>query len=179
VELDCGICRVRSWRKADRASLVKNANNRRIWETVRDRFPHPYTDEAARRWLGTVVGAEPELHFAIDIGDQAVGGIGLAPGVDVERFSAEIGYWLGEPYWGRGIATAALSVTVEHALKNLGYIRIFAIPFATNPASARVLEKTGFVKEGVMSRSAVKDGRVIAQLLYAVTRKSGDPPVEI
>jgi RimJ/RimL family protein N-acetyltransferase len=117
----------------------------------------------------------PEVDFAIEAGGEAAGGIGLRLGQDVERFSAEIGYWLGEPFWGRGIATAALSATVKHAFAELGLIRIFAIPFAGNEASLRVLEKAGFLREGVLRRSAVKEGRVLDQLLYAVTREEPYP----
>lgn len=178
MEIDCGICRVRSWRRRDREPLVRQANNVAVWRNLRDRFPHPYTDRAAREWIAHCLSASPELDFAIDVGGEAVGGIGLQPGADVERFSAEIGYWLGEPFWGRGIATAALRGTVAHALRELELVRIFALPFSTNLGSARVLEKAGFSLEGILRSSAVKEGRFLDQRLYAITR-GNDPSAAI
>jgi len=172
MEIDCGVCRVRSWKKSDVDSVVRHGNNVKIWRSLRDRFPHPYTREAAREWIEFARACRPEVDFAIEVGDEAVGGIGLKPGIDVERLSAEIGYWLGESFWGRGIATAALSATVAHAFRELGMIRVFAVPFATNEASVRVLEKAGFTREGLLRRSAVKEGRVIDQWLYAVTTET-------
>src|SRR6059058_3224323 len=123
---------IRSWRTADIASLVKHANNANIARQLRDRFPHPYTASDARRFLETVVGARPPTTFAIDVNGEAVGGIGFSPGSDVERYSAEIGYWLGEPFWGRGIATEALSAVTAYAIEQHLLTRIFAVPFAWN-----------------------------------------------
>jgi RimJ/RimL family protein N-acetyltransferase len=100
---------------------------------------------------------------------EAVGGIGLTLKNDVERCSAEIGYWLGEAVWGRGIATAAVQALTDYGFKAFGLTRIFAVPFANNPASMRVLEKVGYVREGVMRRSAIKGGVVLDQVLYAIT----------
>jgi len=171
VEIDCGICKVRSWKKSDVDSAVRHGNNINIWRNLRDRFPHPYTREAAREWIEYSRACKPETDFAIEVGGEAVGGVGLKPGLDVERYSAEIGYWLGEHFWGKGIATAALAATVTYAFRELGMIRLFAVPFATNLASARVLEKAGFTREAVLRSSAVKEGRVLDQWLYAVTRE--------
>ena len=106
MEIDCGICKVRSWRLEDAESIVRHANNRKIWLNVRDRFPHPYTDTDAQNYLKHVVSTQPEINFAIDLVDEAVGGVGFVLGTDVERHSAEVGYWLGESVWGRGIPTA-------------------------------------------------------------------------
>ena len=170
MELDCGICRVRSWKKSDVDSVVRHGNNIKIWRNLRDRFPHPYTREAAREWIEFATVCRPEVDFAIEAEGEAVGGVGMKPGIDVERLSAEIGYWIGEPFWGKGIATAALSATVAYAFRELGMVRVFAVPFATNLASARVLEKAGFVREAVMRSSAVKEGKVLDQWLYAITR---------
>jgi [ribosomal protein S5]-alanine N-acetyltransferase len=172
VEIDCGICRVRSWKKSDVESLVRHGNNLNVWRNLRDRFPHPYTREEAREWIEFSRACKPEVDFAIEAAGEAIGGIGLKPGIDVERYSAEIGYWVGEAFWGRGIATAALAATAAYAFRELGLMRIFAVPFATNQASARVLEKAGFTREAVLRRSAVKEGIVLDQWLYAITRET-------
>jgi RimJ/RimL family protein N-acetyltransferase len=170
MRLPLGVCDVRSWRPGDAAALAEHANNRTVWLNLRDRFPHPYTRHDARAFLASVVGARPETHFAIETDGAAVGGIGFRIQTDVERIGAELGYWLGEAYWGRGIATAAVRAVTEHAMRAHGLVRVFALPFAHNRASARVLEKAGFTLEGIMRSSAVKDGRVVDQLLYARIR---------
>jgi RimJ/RimL family protein N-acetyltransferase len=170
MRLPLGVCDVRSWRRADGAAVVEHANNRRVWLTLRDRFPHPYTRRHARRFLASVIGARPETNFAIEVDGSAVGGIGFHIQTDVERIGAELGYWLGETYWGRGIATAAVRAVTEHALTAHDLVRVFALPFAHNRASARVLEKAGFALEGVLRSSAIKDGHIVDQLLYARIR---------
>ena len=169
MEIDCGICKVRSWRLEDAESIVRHANNRKIWLNLRDRFPHPYTDTDAQNYLKHVVSTQPEINFAIDLAGEAVGGVGFVLGTDVERHSAEVGYWLGETVWGQGIATAALKGSTRYAMTQCGLWRVFAVPFSENAASIRVLEKAGFVREGLMRRSAVKEGRILDQVLYAFT----------
>ena len=111
---------------------------------------------------------QPETGFAITIGQEAVGGIGFNQQRDIERVSAEIGYWLGESLWGRGIATEALAAVTQYAIEHHKLTRVFAVTFVSNPASCRVLEKAGYVLEGRLRRSAVKDGVVIDQLQYAI-----------
>src|SRR6266511_3022587 len=161
MRLDCGFRVVRSWRPGDEESIVRHGANRNIWLQLRDRFPHPYTHADAEGWLAYALQAQPETNFAITLEDEVVGGIGYRFGTDVERFSAEIGYWLGEALWGRGIATAALRAVTRHAFETHELNRLFALPFARNFASIRVLEKAGFVREGVLRCSAVKDGVVL------------------
>jgi RimJ/RimL family protein N-acetyltransferase len=170
MRLSLGVCDVRSWRPGDATALVAHANNRKVWLNLRDRFPHPYTARDARSFLKSVIGARVETSFAIEVDGAAVGGIGFHVQSDVERIGAEIGYWLGEAYWGRGIATAAVRAVTEHALATPGLWRVFALPFADNRASARVLEKAGFTVEGRLRSSAIKDGRILDQLLYARIR---------
>src|SRR5581483_2612690 len=144
MELRLSKCCVRSWTLADAASLAEHANNRRIWELLRDRFPHPYTRAHAVAFLRHVRSSAPETSFAIDVGGEAVGGIGFMLQSDVERVSAEIGYWLGEPFWGRGICTDAVRAVTAYAIEQHGLTRVFAVPFAHNTPSQRVLEKAGF-----------------------------------
>ena len=169
MQLSLSKCDVRSWKVDDLASLVAYADNRKIWLGLRDRFPHPYTKRAGRDFLRSTLTQRPETNFAIAVGGEAVGGIGFAMMPDIERVSAEIGYWLAEPFWGRGIATEALVAVTRYAIATHGFTRVFAVPFATNAASCRVLEKAGFVLEGRLRRSAIKDGVIIDQLQYAFT----------
>jgi [ribosomal protein S5]-alanine N-acetyltransferase len=175
MHLDCGPCLIRSFRASDLEALVRHANSRAVWLQLRDRFPHPYTTADGLAWLRYVSEAKPETNFAIEADGEAVGGIGLVLGTDVERYSAEIGYWLGERVWGRGLATAAVRALTPWAFAAFGLGRIFALPFAGNRASRRVLEKAGFALEGMLRRSAVKDGRVHDQALYALVDEAFVP----
>ncbi len=170
MELLTGPCSVRSWQWSDRYSLIQQANNRKIWINVRDRFPYPYTNDDADRWLAFAKSARPETNFAIAVEGSAVGGIGFALQEDVNRVTAEIGYWLGENFWGRGITTAALRAVTRYAFENFDLCRLYASVFEWNRASCRVLEKAGYFCEGTMKQSAIKDGRTIDQFLYAITR---------
>jgi RimJ/RimL family protein N-acetyltransferase len=163
-------CQVRSWRIEDAACLAQHANCRNVWLNMRDSFPHPYTLEDAQNFLRVAVAESPEVKFCIDCRGEAVGGIGLRPWTDVERFSAEIGYWLGEAHWGRGIATEAIRAVTRHGLDPLGLHRIFALPYARNAPSLRALEKAGYICEGRLRKSAFKDGRFEDQLMYALTK---------
>lgn len=170
--LDC--CTVRSWEYSDVDTIPAYANNRNVWMNLRDAFPHPYTKQSARDWIRGVKQRSPETSFAIAVDDEAVGGIGFMLHPDVERVSAEIGYWLGEPYWGRGITSAALRAMTTYAMETHGLTRVFAVPFAWNAASCRVLEKAGYVLEGRLRKSAIKDGRLTDQFQYAFI--APDPP---
>jgi RimJ/RimL family protein N-acetyltransferase len=160
-------CTVRSYRPTDAESLALHANNRKIWLNLRDGFPHPYAIEHANIFIQRSINAKPETNFAICVEEKAVGGIGFTLHTDVERISAEIGYWLGEPFWGRGIVTEALKAITGYAIKNHEIRRVYAVPYETNEASFRVLEKSGYILEGRMRKSAIKDGKVIDQFLYA------------
>ena len=141
-------CALRRWRTEDASSLVLHANNLNVARHLRDRFPHPYTRTDAQAFLKATSTADPQTNFAIDVNGESVGGLGYVPGTDVERYSAEVGYWLGETCWGRGIATEALRLFTEHAFTDLRFLRLFAVPLADNMASVRVLEKCGFSLEG-------------------------------
>jgi [ribosomal protein S5]-alanine N-acetyltransferase len=160
-------CTVRPWRDSDVDALAEHANNINVARHLRDRFPHPYTRQHAREFLAFAASLEDQSNLAIEVDGAAVGAIGYVPGHDIERFSAEIGYWLGEAYWGRGIATEALRLTTEHAFRQRRLLRLFALPFADNTASLRVLEKAGFVREGLLRASSVKYGVPRDQWLLA------------
>jgi RimJ/RimL family protein N-acetyltransferase len=171
MELEFPGGRIRSWQAADAPSLARHANNRKIWLQVRDRFPHPYTLEAAEGWVTLAPAADPETQFAIEVNGEAAGGIGVFLQQDVERYSAEIGYWLGEAHWNRGIATAAVQRFTDYAFDRYGLCRLYANVFVTNPGSCRVLERAGYQLEGRLRQSAVKEGQVLDGFLYAALRE--------
>jgi RimJ/RimL family protein N-acetyltransferase len=159
-------CTIRPWRLSDADALVRHANDIEVARHLRDRFPHPYTHQNAQTFLTHAI-TEGGSNFAIDVEGEAVGAIGYVLGTDIERYSAEIGYWLGRQVWGRGIATDALTAVTEHLFRERIVLRLFALPFATNLASIRVLEKAGYEREGVLRSSCVKQGTVRDQALYA------------
>jgi [ribosomal protein S5]-alanine N-acetyltransferase len=164
-------CRLRPFRAGDQFSMARYANNRRIWINLRDRFPHPYTLTKAEAWIREVADQDPPTQFGIEVESDVVGGIGLTLGEDVHRRSAEIGYWLGEPFWGHGIMSEVVPAFTEYALTTFDLSRIHAGVFEWNPASARILEKAGYILEGRLRKSVTKDGRIIDQLLYARVRE--------
>jgi ribosomal-protein-alanine N-acetyltransferase len=164
-------CVIRRWRTRDAVSVVRYANNYNVSRYLRDRFPFPYTMAHARAFLAGAVGEEEgETKFAIEVDGEAVGGIGVIPGADIERFSAEIGYWLGEPFWGRGIATEAVRAVSQYAFESFDLCRLEAGVFEWNPASMRVLEKAGYSREGRTRLSVTKDGRTGDHVLYGLVR---------
>jgi len=168
--LELGDVRVRNWRKDDLDAILRYANNPKIASNLRDQFPHPYTRRDALEYLGYVRSQEVPTSFAIEYGGEAIGGIGYRLGTDIARLSAEMGYWLAEPFWGRGLTTRAVSAATEWGFDSYRIIRIFAMAFSHNVASMRVLEKAGFEREGLMRRSAIKNGVVLDQVLYAKVR---------
>jgi RimJ/RimL family protein N-acetyltransferase len=171
VTLDLGVCVLRPWRRGDEASLAQHADNSAVSRNLKDTFPHPYTLADAEAWIGRNVDAERLTNFAIIVDDAAVGGIGIIAGTDVDRRSAEIGYWLAEPYWGRGIATAALRAVTEWAFATFDLVRLQADVYEWNPASARVLEKAGYTLEGRQRKGVTKDGVTMDRLVYVIVRE--------
>ncbi|HEV8111815.1 MAG TPA: GNAT family N-acetyltransferase [Planctomycetota bacterium] len=163
-------CTLRPWRRGDEEALAKHANNRNVWLNLRDLFPHPYTRADAKAWIRSNVGADPVQNFAIDVEGEAVGSVGIAPQTDVARRSAEIGYWLAEPFWGRGIMTEAVRAATEHGFRAFDVVRMHAAVFASNPSSMRVLEKCGYAREGWLRQSVWKDGQLLDSALYAKLR---------
>jgi RimJ/RimL family protein N-acetyltransferase len=168
--LDLGDLKVRSWRRDDLKALVQHANNPKIAANLRDQFPHPYTRRDGIDFLEYAQTQEPESSFAIEYNGEAVGGVGFLMGRDIARISAEMGYWLSEDHWGHGIATRAVAAMSDWAFDNYKLTRVYAMAFAHNAASIRVLEKAGFEHEGVMRKSAIKNGVVLDQILFARVR---------
>jgi [ribosomal protein S5]-alanine N-acetyltransferase len=158
---------LREWRRGDEPSLVRHANNRNVWINLRDIFPQPYTQADARSWIRLATTHGLNLVFAIDVDQFAVGAIGVRLGDDVHRHSAEIGYWLGEEYWNRGIVTEAVIAVTEYAFNTLAMTRLHAEVFQWNTASMRVLEKAGYLREGVLRKSVYKDRQWVDEVVYA------------
>jgi [ribosomal protein S5]-alanine N-acetyltransferase len=158
---------LRNWTSDDIGSLVRHADNPRVAAMMRDGFASPYTQEDARRFIDLATAPGPNLFLAIEVDGEACGGIGIHPLDDVYRRSAEIGYWLSESCWGRGIATDAVRAIVPVAFGMFDIIRLQAGIFAGNQASMRVLEKCGFVREAVHTRAITKNGVTMDEIVYA------------
>ena len=167
MRLECTRCVVRDWARTDKDALLRFANNRNVWRNLTHRFPHPYTEADAERWFCFLESMAEPTAWAIEVDGHAAGGIGVRLREGTFIKSAEFGYWLGEPYWGRGIMTEAVKRVVPYAMSRFGLIRLESPVFEWNPASMRVLERCGFVREGVARASGFKDGQVIDQVIYA------------
>jgi len=163
-------CTMRPWRLDDADLIARHANNRKVWLGLRDLFPHPYTIQDAHEFLQRAISEETTTKFCIEVNEGAVGGMGIHLGQDVHRQTATLGYWLGENFWGRGIMTEAVAALTGFCFDNFLLRRIAAEVFINNPASARVLEKAGFVLEGRLKNYVIKDGELLDSLLYAKTR---------
>jgi RimJ/RimL family protein N-acetyltransferase len=159
-------CTLRQWKMDDAEALVRHADNINVARQLRDRFPHPYTRANASIFLKAATTVAEPSNLAIEVDGEAACAIGYVAGIDVERYSAEIGYWLGESYWGRGIATEALVLVTNYVFTTANLLRLFALPFADNAASMRVLEKAGYVREAILRSSSVKYGKPRDQALY-------------
>jgi [ribosomal protein S5]-alanine N-acetyltransferase len=170
MHVDCGPCVVRNWTKDDQASLLEFANNRNVWRNMTHRFPHPYTEADATSWFGYLAEMPEPTHWAIEIDGRAVGGVGVDLGEGVYEKSGHFGYWLGEPFWGQGVMTATVRTICDKIMSRYGLCRLEAPVFEWNPASMRVLEKCGFIREGILKRSVYKDDQLIDTVLYARTR---------
>ena len=170
MDVDCGVSRVRPWRRSDRADLLAIADDRAVWRNLSHRFPHPYTEAEANDWLAFNESAADDTRWAIEVDGRVAGGIGIEPGEGVFAKKANFGYWLGRPYWGRGLMTATVRATVDAIFHTFDLSRLEAAVYAWNPASMRVLEKSGFVREGVLARSIFKDGEIVDSVLYARLR---------
>ena len=156
----------------DAPSIYEHANDAEVAQNLRDVFPMPYTYQDAVAYIASCAGAgeERQLCRAIVADGKAVGSIGLFLQGDVYRKSAELGYWLGRPYWGQGIMSRAVMLLCQEGFERYDICRIFAEPYATNLGSRRVLEKAGFVLEGVMRKSVIKNGVILDSCLYALVK---------
>jgi RimJ/RimL family protein N-acetyltransferase len=162
---------VRSFRTSDAADIARAADNRKIWRNLKDQFPHPYAIEHAEAFIAYCQAADPESAFAIEVDGRAVGVVGFERRADIWRRSVEIGYWLAEDCWGRGVASEVVRAITAWAFDTWDINRIWAGVFDWNTASARALEKAGYVLEGRLRHSAIKDGTPVDELIYAVVRE--------
>lgn len=163
---------LRKWQPDDVEAVTQYANNAKIAANLRDAFPHPYTSADAEGYVLSCVqsGDEGQICRAIEVDGKAVGSIRIFVGSDVYRRSAELGYWLAEEYWGKGIMTEAVREICEEAWNRFDVVRIYAEPFARNAGSRKVLEKAGFVLEGVMKQGVFKNGETLDYCMYALCR---------
>ena len=155
----------------DAEALAAGINNRSVWLHLRDWVPHPYTVADAIAYLERVATPQPEHAVCIEVDGRVGGGMSIRIGSDIHRRTAELGYWLAEPLWGRGIMTAAVRAFAPACLAHFDLDRIFATTASNNPASARVLEKAGFTFEGRLRKNALKNGEVLDSLMYAWVRE--------
>ncbi len=162
--------KLRPWHISDLDHLVKFANNNNIAKYMTNQFPHPYAPENGKVFISFATGETPERLLAIDVNGVAVGGIGIHPQQDIQLKNAELGYWLAEPYWNKGIMNRAIKQMISYAFENFEIERIFARPFGTNLASQKVLEKAGFVLEARFEKTLFKNGEYLDELVYAVRR---------
>ena len=151
------VVQIRPWKPEDAGPLAAICNNKKIWLNVRDTFPHPYTVGNAVEWIAFTLNQKPVKNMAVVYNGNIAGSIGVMEKEDVYRKSIEIGYFLGERYWGKGIATTAVGLLVEYIKNNFDVIRIYAEVFGHNAASMKVLEKNGFHLEGVRKKAVIKN----------------------
>jgi len=159
---------IRNLRETDAVNLVKYGDNKKIWDNMRDYFPHPYKPEDAVSFINLILGKEPITTFAISYNDQLIGIIGYNLQTDIYSHTAEIGYWLAEPFWGKGFILKAIKLAIEHAFSVTDIKRLYTSVFEHNIASVKVLEKAGFVYEGKGIKAVVKNGEYYNDLRYAL-----------
>lgn len=168
-------CSIRPWRMEDAPALAQALNSKKVQDNLRDGLPYPYTERDAAAYIATMLAAEPSavFAFAITAENKAVGSIGAFRQGNIHSRTAELGYYIAEPYWGKGLCTAAVRDICRYLFTQTDILRVFAEPFANNAGSCRVLEKAGFTLEGVMRQNAVKNGAILNMKLYARLREDG------
>ncbi|MES2837607.1 MAG: GNAT family protein [Bacteroidota bacterium] len=164
---------LRPWKLSDLDNLVIHANNPNIAKNLTDGFPHPYTKEHALQFIANASKHEPTQVLAIVVDEIAVGGIGIHPQSDIHHKNAELGYWLSQSYWGKGIMTKAIEQMVKYGFENLPINRIFARPFGSNIPSQKVLEKAGFKLEARFEKTIFKNNAFEDELVYAMRKEYG------
>lgn len=151
---------LRGLKKQDAVPLAALANNKKIWDNVRDYLPHPYTIRDGEDYIDMVLKEERPLTFGVEYKGRLAGVVGLVAQEDIYRMSAEIGYWIGEPFWGKGIATQAVKMMSNYGFEKMGFQRIFAGVFEYNIGSMKVLEKNGYEREGIFKQALIKNERI-------------------
>ena len=154
-------CKIRRWLKDDFSTLAKYLNNKKIWDNCRDNLPYPYSESDAQQFIRFVLNQSEQNNYCIEVNQEAVGNISFSRGIDVERYNAELGYWLAEPYWGKGIMTQMLVLAIRSYFSHTDVIRVYANVYAGNMPSMRVLEKVGFRKCGIHRNAYFKNGNFL------------------
>ena len=165
-------CKIRPWRMDDAKSLATVLNNRKILDNLRDGIPFPYTIRDAEEYISAMISANKDTTyaFAITLDDKVIGSIGAFRKDNIHFRTAETGYYISESYWGRGLGTSAVKQLCKYIFDNTDIIRLFAEPFAENVASCRILEKSGFICEGILRKNAFKNGKILDMKLYALIK---------
>ena len=162
---------LRPWHPDDATALVRHASNPRIASNLRDGFPYPYTPAYAKKWLNMVGDNKEDVILAIEVEGEAAGGIGLHGLKDVYRYNCEIGYWLSEKHWGKGIMSEAVGAMVQYAFTQGPWLRLFACIYENNPASMQVLAKNGFRAEAIHRKAVMKGGILMDEHMYALLKE--------
>jgi RimJ/RimL family protein N-acetyltransferase len=157
---------LREWKKSDATTLARIANNKKIWDNVRDRLPYPYSEKDAKEWLALVRKQKTVTTFCVEANGEVAGSIGFTLKDDVYRKNAEIGYFIAEEYWRSGIATEAVKQLVDYIEKNFDVVRIYAEVFDYNKASMKVLEKNGFYLESIRKKAAIKNDVILDDYVW-------------
>lgn len=167
-------CKIRPWKMEDAAEIVSAINNKNILDNLRDGIPYPYTEDDAKFFINGMLKADKNniIAFAITTDDRVVGSIGVFRQDNIHFCTAEMGYYIAEPFWGKGLGTSAIKQTCQYVFDNTDIIRIFAEPFARNIASCRILEKSGFECEGTLRSNAIKNGCVLDMKMYSLIKSN-------
>ncbi len=167
-------CKIRKWKLSDAADLALAVSNKKVQDNLRDGLPYPYTESDGTNYIKAMLSADENevFAFAVTISDKVIGSIGIFRQDNIHRRTAELGYYIAENYWGKGIMTEAVKQICEYVFSNSDIIRIYAEPFAFNTASCRVLEKAGFQFEGILKCNAVKNGKIIDMKIYSLIKSN-------
>ena len=166
-------CKIRKWKLTDAKNIAVALSNKKIQDNLRDGLPYPYTEQDGIDFISSMLSANEDetFAFAITLDDKAIGSIAVFRQQNIHRQTAEMGYYIAQEYWGKGIMTDAVKQICEYVFKNSDILRIYAEPFAYNTGSCRVLEKAGFQYEGTLRNNAVKNGKVIDMKMYSLLRE--------
>lgn len=162
-------CKIRRWELTDAGALATALSNKKIQNNLRDGLPYPYTEQDGKKFISTVLAANENdtFAFAITVNEKVIGSIGALRQTNIHNKTAELGYYIAEEYWGKGIMTEAVKQLCDYMFSHTDIIRIYAEPFAYNIGSCRVLEKAGFQHEGTLRSNALKNGRVLDMKMYS------------
>ena len=171
------ICKIRKWQLSDAAGLAAALSNKKVQNNLRDGLPYPYTEQDGEEYISAMLSSDEKetFAFAITADNKVIGSIGVFRQENIHRQTAELGYYIAEEYWGKGIMTEAVKQICEYVFDKSDIIRIYAEPFAYNTPSCRVLEKAGFQYEGTLRSNAVKNGKVIDMKMYSYLKTEAQP----